>query len=257
LEQWTRGTRVGAMRAALEYLKKYQNDEARLEELGLTPDMIEPYDVLDAEGNVIDQRIKIKPREFTPGEGPISNETLEKSRKVQNAIFRMVDESILRPSAASRPLWSSDMRFRLLGHLKSYTFTFHNQILRQVWERAKNSDNPAQAALAFMPLLSYVPVMLAADMARDMIKGDDKDRDWDEILERAIQRSAILGMGTFFMDIEDDMDYGGLPTNTLLGPVVDNALNLGRTAFNPDASFLNAGANLLPYNALWRKWGED
>jgi hypothetical protein len=172
-------------------------------------------------------------------------------------MFRMVDESILRPSAGTRPLWASDMRFRLLGHLKSYIFTYHNQILRQVFTRAGNAENRAQAALAFMPLLSYVPVMLAADMARDMITGDDRDRDSWETFNRALQRSAILGMGTLFMDAKDEADWGGLPTNTVLGPVIDNVLNLGRTATNPDASVLKAGAKLLPYNALWRKWGND
>jgi hypothetical protein len=254
LEQWTRGTRIGAMRASLEYLKNNANSAALLEELGLEVGMIQEFDVLDANGNVIDRRIKIKPEEFNP-ENP--RDAYETARKVQNAIFRMVEESILRPSAATRPLWASDMRFRLLGHLKSYTFTWHNQILRQLFTRAGNAETRAQAALVFMPLLTYIPVMLAADVARDMIQGDDKDRDLDETVFRAIQRSAILGMGTFLMDIEDELDYGGLPTNTVLGPVIDSTLNLGRTALNPDASLLNAGANLLPYNALWGKWGDD
>jgi hypothetical protein len=244
LEQWTRGTRVGAMRASLEYLKKNADNAQALEELGLEVGDIQ----------VLEDRIKIKPEEFDSEMGAAS---IEQARRVQNAVFRMVDESILRPSAATRPLWSSDMRFRLLAHLKSYVFTFHNQILKQIGTRARNAENRAQAAMAFMPLLSYLPVMLAADMARDMVQGDDRDRDWIETFERALQRSAILGMGTFLMDIEDEVDYGGLPTNTMLGPVIDNTLNLGRTATNPDASFLNAAAKLLPYNALWRKWGED
>jgi hypothetical protein len=229
------------MRASLEYLKANADNTEALAEVGLEPGMIQEFE----------DRIALKPGEFQDGDQN------EQARRVQNAVFRMVDEAILRPSAGTRPLWMSDMRFRLFGHLKSYTFTFHNQIIRGMWEKAKNADNPGAAALAFMPLLAYVPVMLAADMARDMVKGDDRDRDWDEILGRAIQRSAILGMGTFLMDIEDDMDYGGLPTNTLLGPVVDNTLNLGRAAINPEASFVKAGAKLLPYNALWREWGDE
>jgi len=246
LEQWTRGTRIGATRAVFEYLKKNADNAAALEELGLTPDQIERFG----------DRIKLKPEEFKTGE-EITDADIEKARLVQNAVYRMVDEAILRPSAASRPLWMSDMRFKLLGHLKSYTFTFHNQILRQLGTRAANAENMAQAALVFAPLLTYVPVMLAADMARGLIQGDDKDRDWDELLGRAFQRSAVAGMGTFFLDAKDEMDWGGLPTNTLLGPVIDTALNLGQAATNPDSSVVAASAKLLPYNALWRKWGED
>ena len=256
LEQWTRGTRVGAMRASLEYLKKYKNDTKRLEELGLKPGMIQEFQERDADGNVTSTRIKIKPEEFKTGK-KVTAKNIEDARLVQNAVFRMVDESVLRPSAGTRPLWASDMRFRLLGHLKSYTFTFHNQILRQIGTRAGNAENRAQAALAFMPLLSYVPVMLAADMVRDMLQGDDKDRDWDETLGRAWQRSAVMGMGTFAMDIEDELSWGGLPTNTVLGPVIDTTLNLGRTAVSSDASFLGAAEKLFPYNARWGKWGED
>jgi hypothetical protein len=203
-----------------------------------------------------EDRIKLKPEEFATGE-KITKDDIETARVVQNAVFRMVDESILRPSAASRPLWMSDMRFKLLGHLKSYTFTWHNQILNQLFTRAGNAENAAQAALVFAPLLAYIPVMIAADMARGLVQGDDKDRDWDEVLGRAVQRSAVLGMGTFFLDAKDEMDWGGLPTNTVLGPVIDSTLNLGRTAISPDASFLGAAAKLLPYNALWRKWGDE
>jgi exodeoxyribonuclease-5 len=247
LEQWTRGTRIGATRAAFEYLKKNADNAEALEELGLTPDQIELFG----------DRIKLKPEEFASDPNAITDADIEKARLVQNAVFRMVDESILRPSAASRPLWMSDMRFKLLGHLKSYTFTFHNQILRQLGTRAANAENMAQAALVFAPLLAYVPVMLAADMARGLVQGDDKDRDWDELLGRAFQRSAVAGMGTLFLDAKDEMDWGGLPTNTVLGPVIDNTLNIGRAATSPDSSFLGAAAKLLPYNALWRKWGED
>jgi hypothetical protein len=246
LEQWTRGTRVGALRASLEYLKKYKNDEQRLAELGLEVGMIQEFE----------DRIMIKPEEFQTGES-ITPGNIEVARKVQNALFRMVDESTLRPSAGTRPLWASDMRFRLLAHLKSYTFTFHNQILRQVFTRAGNAETRAQAALAFMPLLSYIPVMMAADMVRDMIQGDDKDRDWDEQFWRAFQRSGVAGMGSFGMDIKDDMDWGNLPINTIFGPTIDSAVNLGQAAVNPDAEFLNTASKLLPYNALWRKWGDE
>ena len=169
----------------------------------------------------------------------------------------MVDESVLRPTAGVRPLWASDQRFMLLAHLKGYTFAFHNQIIRQLFTRAGNAENRAQAALVFMPLLSYIPVMMAADAVRDMIQGDEEDRDFTESILRAIQRSGILGMGSFAFDAKKEVDWGGIPSNTVLGPVISNVANLGRAAINPEASFLGAAEKIAPGYALWGKWNDD
>ena len=252
LEQWTRGTRIGALQAGIGYLRaNYQNQKA-LDELGLKAGDIE----LTADG------IKIHQLEFTTGD-TAGNEA--KSRRVQNALYRMVDESILRPSAGTRPLWMSDQRFLLMGHLKQFTFTFHNTIVKQLNTRMKEAhadgESWAKASLAFAPLLTYVPAMMAADMVRSMVAGrwdeDDDEKSFMETFFQALQRSAILGNSTFIMDIGDDIQFGGLPINTVLGPVAEKGFSLSKGILDPDVSFTKAAMQLMPGYAAWAHWGSE
>lgn len=256
LEQWTRGTRIGALGASITYLAKNKDNSKALAELGLQKGDIQL--LKSEEGN---DRIRIRMSEFTGGDRATSR---AQARRVHNALYRLIDESILRPSAGTRPLWMSDQRFLLLGHLKQFTFTYHNTIVRQVTKRMNdahaNGENWAQASLALAPLLAYVPVMMAADMLRDMAAGkwddDDDEKSFTESFGRALQRSTIFGNSTFLLDLQDDLDYGSLPVNTILGPVAEKGFSLANGILDPDASATTAFKNLLPGSAMWKNWGD-
>ncbi|NIN64214.1 MAG: hypothetical protein GTO63_05845, partial [Anaerolineae bacterium] len=42
---------------------------------------------------------------------------LDRDARVRNALNRFVDEAILRPNAAQRPIWASDPHWALVFHL--------------------------------------------------------------------------------------------------------------------------------------------
>ena len=50
--------------------------------------------------------------------------TTPEGQAVQEAILNFVDESIIRPNAAQRPVWASDPRYMLLWQLKSFFYSF-------------------------------------------------------------------------------------------------------------------------------------
>lgn len=243
LDSWTKGTRIGAMVASMEYLKEYKNDTKRMEELGL-----EPGDIVVRQ----DGQVEIQPSVLGQ----------DKARRVQGAIYRMVDEAILRPTAAQRPIFMSDMRFMLLGHLKQFTFSFHNTILKQVAKNVSDNIDEGQyykAMTQFAPLLMYVPFMMAADVLRSIVGGridDEEDKDIWEYITDGIQRSAVLGVNTFAMDAYDDMSYGNAPVNTFLGPVIHKGARLVEAGIDPDERFLNQATRLLPGYAFWKGWME-
>ena len=242
LDSWTKGTRIGAMVAVMDYMKDNHDNAEFLAEVGLEAGDI----VVDSEG-----KVEIRPSELGS----------EKARRVQAAIYRMVDEAILRPTAGQRPIYMSDMRLMLLGHLKQFTFSFHNTIIKQVAKNVSNElDQQAyfKAVGQLTPLLMYVPFMMAADVLRSIVGGriDDDDREPWEYMADSIQRSGVLGVGTFALDAADDFAYSGVPINTMLGPVVHKGGRLIESALDPDERFVTQAKRMLPGYAFWKGWLE-
>jgi hypothetical protein len=247
LDSWTKGTRIGAMVAGMLYMRDIAADgnTRAMEELGLQ------------EGDI--QMSKTQPDYVETSAAVLGR---DKARRVQAAIFRMVDESILRPSAAQRPIFMSDIRFMLLGHLKQFTFSFHNTIVKQVALNINNKlDNQDYigAMQQLAPLLAYVPMMIAADMLRAAVGGrlDDDDDEFNlaSTVFEGVQRSAILGVNTFALDAgEEVFGFNSLPISTFLGPVISKGTKLVESGVDPDQSFNKAAVKMLPGYAFWKGW---
>jgi len=140
LERWTVFTRKFAAGMARDFLIKhakivkegYEGDmDVRLSmrylrELGVTAD-----EILEWNGGNLDN---------------FSN--------VKTALGRFVDESIVRPNAAERPIWASDPHFALVWQLKSFYYAYGKNIVGGLFRegRAKYAEQDSIAS-AVMPLL--------------------------------------------------------------------------------------------------------
>jgi hypothetical protein len=243
LEPWTNGTRVGSMIVGMDYLWENRTNEKVLDALGLKRG--------DVQRNEDNGFLKISVHDG------LTNEA--QAKRMQEAMFRFVDSAMLRPNAAQRPIWMSDLRFIMFGHLKQFTFSFHNTILKQVIANAKDAETATKTITAIMPLLAYVPVMMAADGLREVISGrsDEEDEDdFGDTVRRAVQRSAVTGVYTFGFDAFDDVRFEGAPISTFLGPVADQAFKIGHAMVDPDRSFGQAAMRVAPGHALWSHWGD-
>ncbi|HEX03943.1 MAG TPA: hypothetical protein ENH10_02150, partial [Bacteroidetes bacterium] len=80
--------------------------------------------------------------------------TDKNAEKIAQAINRFVNQSVLRPDSSMRPSWGSDPRFMLIFHLKSFMYSFHEQILKGIHAevKARHGTNIAR---------QYAPVMVA------------------------------------------------------------------------------------------------
>ena len=119
VEGFSQGTRVGAMVAAISFIKSHANEATRnkhsdryLAELGLT-------------------KADVK---LTNGELNFSD------RKIQDAIFRWVDGAIMRPNAAIRPSWASDPHYALFFHMKQFTYSMHKVLLERVVNEMRHGN---------------------------------------------------------------------------------------------------------------------
>lgn len=203
MQGWNNSMRIAATAAGEKYLLAHRHDAKALAELGLEPKDIKT--VTSARG--------VKPKRLD-----VSNP------KVQQAMFQFVDQAVLRPSAANRPVWVSDPRFLLVAHLKQFTFAMHNVVLKRA-NRELQNDNPKPWGILMLTL----PAILAADMAKFALTGG-MPASWGfkDYLVHAVERSGLLGLGDFGVQAMGRVDSGKMPGEGLLGPTFENLMEILR-----------------------------
>lgn len=138
--------------------------------------------------------------------------------RLRRALFKFVDSAVLRPNAAHRPIWGSDPRFALIFHLKQFTHSFQEVIMKRVWHEWKQGNTkPAQVAL------TYIPFMAAADAAKAMLLGKGFDMSLGQFFGKEVERSGLLGTGQYAVDAVQDMARGDNPAASFVGPTADHA----------------------------------
>lgn len=260
LTQWTRVTRLMALAGGKEFIKRHikrpnQNSERFLRQLDL-----DPADVrFTKTGDIrILTRMEREGRDQEGGNLTISAEELARDDRVRNALNRFVDEAILRPNAAQRPIWGSDPNYSLIIHLKSFMFSFHDRILRRSLREAEMGN-----IVPVLLLSAFVPAMLFADILRDMIRyglgGNPRKTHWglDDHIWSATQRSGLNGIGQLLIDAKQDVQFGGLGYESLVGPTADGIADLGGLFSDDDQAQWNAATRNLPGNAAWKHWFDN
>lgn len=240
MEMWNQRMRVSAMGAAERFIltnmevlnrknaladpfhpkkstkvaseKVLANAKRYLNELGITSKDV----VLTPDG-----RLSLTKEQFEASGMP-KTEALEAEKRIQAAMFKWVDGAVLRPNAAHRPIWGSDPRFQLVMHLKQFTFSFQNVILRRVGEEMKHGN-----MLPGFILASYVPFMFAADVLKGSLTGTvQTTSDLFSVASNSIGRSGILGTGIFGSDAMEDVHRGNLPGTSFAGPAFSHLMTL-------------------------------
>ena len=140
LERWTVFTRKFAAGMGRDFLLKH----AKIVKEGYEGD--------------IDVRLSIR---FLKELGVSADEILEWNggnldnfANVKTALGRFVDESIVRPNAAERPIWASDPHFALVWQLKSFYYAYGKNIVGGLFRegRARYAEQDAIAP-SVMPML--------------------------------------------------------------------------------------------------------
>lgn len=220
VEAFTQGTRVGAMASGIGFITRHltnpgDHSQRYMEELFGTG--YKKGDIaLTSDGKL----------DFT-------------DRRIQDALMKYVDSCMLRPNAAMRPVWSSDPHYALFFHMKQFTYAFHKTIIdRAILEGKHGNYDPA-----FNLVLTYVPMMIAADFLRGILSNGGEEPPWKrnwgpgDYLASGVQRAGLLGVPQLGVDV---LQWG--PTE-LLGPAAQQ-VEKGIKTFN---------RNIAKDNALDRK----
>ena len=197
MQGWNNSMRIAATAAGERYLIANKSNDKALAELGLTSKDVK----VDKNG-----RLNVS------------------SPNVQQAMFRFVDQAVLRPSASNRPVWMSDPRFLLVAHLKQFTYAMHNVVLKRA-SRELADGNPKPWGILMLTL----PTILAADMAKFALTGG-MPASWGfkDYLVHAVERSGLLGLGDFGVQATRGVDMGKMPGEGLLGPTFENLMEILR-----------------------------
>jgi hypothetical protein len=238
MEQYNTSMRVGATEAAMNFLVRHATKPSEhsarfLRELG-----IEARDVqVDANG---------RPK-MLESDGL----TLEQSAKMKAAVNRWVDGAILRPDAVDKPVWMSDPHYALVAHLKQFVYSFHETILKRVVHEAQHGNYSPAMALA-----SYVPMMIAADMAKGLIQGGGSQPAWkdnwdaQDYVWSGMERAGLFGVGQFVLDMLTNIHRGGSGIGALAGPTIEQFGEAAQVLGGRE-QFHNFAIKSLPANALY------
>ena len=236
MEGWNKAMRVQATIAGSQFILKHLrtvNDEKAdakakaeskryLDEMGLKAEDLKKVET---------KAVSLTHRQLRAGDPAVeviwatnNREELLKSKeddttyRLRRALFKFVDSAVLRPNAAHRPIWGSDPRFALIFHLKQFTHSFQEVIMKRVWHEWKQGNTkPAQVAL------TYIPFMAAADAAKAMLLGKGFDMSVGQFFGKEVERSGLLGTGQYAVDAVQDMARGDNPAASFVGPAADHA----------------------------------
>jgi len=179
------------------------------------------------------------------GDGDI---TAPGNQRVRVALARFVDEAIVRPNAAERPLWASDPRFALVWQLKSFFYSYGKNIVmgtgREMQSRMEEAGIKGAAVPLFMAAVTLLPLtMLGLDMrerfkiglawALPGVSPQDKnyrrslDMDMGEYSIEILDRSGLLGPYTMALPLFiDEKRYGDPLWVGPLGPTIGTGYDL-------------------------------
>jgi hypothetical protein len=203
MESWNNSMRITAASAAHDFIVRHverpnEHSERYLAELNLSKDSVK----------VTDGRLEVTP-------------------EVTEAINKWVDGAVLRPHAGIRPIWMSDPHFMLIGHLKQFMYSFQKTIIGRVVHEARHGNVAPLAVLS-----AYVPGIIAADILRSVITPGTADNDryahWGpaDWLVHGVNRAGITGPGSYALDSYNDLGRGKLGVETILGPTMQQALDM-------------------------------
>ena len=204
LEAYTRFTRVFALGMGEQFLKKHAQDSSDLSSRYLAELQVSREDI----------------KHWLNNERSFSD---EQGTRVQAALGRFVDESIVRPSSAERPIWASNPYTALIWQLKSFFYAYGKNIIGGAMRETQNRySETGRLTSASIPLLlgatTLLPLTMVGLELREWIKYFARGGD-----ERAF-RSDNMDFGEYSLDI---IDRAGIPGPFGLALPILQAKNFG------------------------------
>ncbi len=163
--------------------------------------------------------------------------------KIKAAIGRFVEESIVRPSAAERPVWASNPYTALIWQLKSFFYAYGKNIIGGAIRETKNrfaqdGSLPGAAVPLVLGAVTLLPLTALGLEIREFIKylgrgGDasvfrSDNMPWGQYFLEILDRSGVLGAFGLVVPMLEADKYGNSWFVAGLGPTAEKVEDLWR-----------------------------
>ena len=164
-------------------------------------------------------------------------------QRVQMAIGRFVEESIVRPNAAERPVWASNPYTQLVWQLKSFFYAYGKNIvggaMRESKSRYSEDGTISSASIPYvLGALTLLPLTMLGFEMREWFKyvgrGFDEsafrsdNMNWLPYTGELIDRAGILGPYGLVLPMFEAGKYGNSFITPALGPTAERVEDLVR-----------------------------
>ena len=164
-------------------------------------------------------------------------------QRVQMALGRFVEESIVRPNSAERPVWASNPYTALVWQLKSFFYAYGKNVVGGAIRESKNRySEDGTVSSASVPLvlgaLTILPLTMVGLEIREWLKylgrgGDERafrsdTMRWGEYSGDIIDRAGILGPFGLIIPILEADQFGKSFWVPPLGPTAERLEDLIR-----------------------------
>ena len=121
--------------------------------------------------------------------------------------FNFVNEAIVLPQSANRPLLYQDPRFALFTQFQGFLSTFTTKVLPKLWRDATGGSTPSMQYGAWATMATMIALGFASQHMKDLIKygGDEEEFERKtganpylekaEYLQRGLLSTGLLGTG--------------------------------------------------------------
>lgn len=236
LTRWTNFMRGLSMNVSIDYMKEHASriaggldtdgdSQRRLDELGVSVDDLRAWAAAD---EPVYGQAGVTLEDQHAGRSDHSQEQLEAIQRVTGAVTRMINEIVVNPTAAMKPLWRSSERWALVTQLGSFTYGFLNQVLGRVWYELNRTGAPTMARAApLIALAMMIPLVALGLELKELFQyrlwGQEPRTDGmsgPEYIRTLIARTGVLGVAQLGVDAYESASFGRDPIGVLTGPTV-------------------------------------
>ena len=196
LKQWTDFTRALRGSFAQDYIAEKMDIISNIDPNNVTNADQEAQTALRNLGFNIEDMMPIWERMGT-GAPLTEQESQIYDNNMRNAIFSWINDAVVLPGAANRPLFYQDPRFALFTQFQGFIATFTANVLPKLYKQAFAGQTPAMKYNAFAVMTTMMMLAFASQYLKDLIKYGQTTPYLDdaEQIQRAVNSSGLLGTG--------------------------------------------------------------